>query len=181
MRRRQPSTRASAHTCAPCELTPSLGPRPRNYRCDELHDCNQDCAITCIGVACSDAAALAGDTAEGAKPIRELCHLTRGPVIFSLYARTHPGPEPYSDYRTDTPRTERALAGLYMLRKNSGPGRKDVPQGTSGAKSPKYSQSFTARLKSCPDTKQSFCAACLAASREKSDLAPRTDWAKSRA
>ena len=71
----------------PCESTPSLGPQPRNYRCDELHDCNQDCAITCIGVACSDAAALADDTAEGAKPIRELCHLTRGPVIFSLYVR----------------------------------------------------------------------------------------------
>jgi hypothetical protein len=28
--------------------------------------------------------------------------------------------------------------------------------------SPTYSQSFTARLKSCPDTKQRFSAACLA-------------------
>jgi hypothetical protein len=28
--------------------------------------------------------------------------------------------------------------------------------------SPTYSQSFTARLKSCPDTKQSFFAACEA-------------------
>jgi len=33
---------------------------------------------------------------------------------------------------------------------------------TSGAKAPTYSQSFTARLKSCPDTKPSFFASCSA-------------------
>jgi len=83
--------------------------------------------------------------------------------------------------------------GLHRLRKNSGPGRKDVLQGLNhecpphgqlfgtayatfftesrrhlarGAQlkpairgSPTYPQSFTARLKSCPDTKQSFSAA----------------------
>jgi len=42
--------------------------------------------------------------------------------------------------------------GFNRLRKNSGPGRKDVPQGLK----PTYSQSFTARLKSCPDTKTEF-------------------------
>ena len=37
---------------------------------------------------------------------------------------------------------------------------------TSGAKAPTYSQPFTARLKSGPDTKQSFCADCKASTAQ---------------
>ena len=36
--------------------------------------------------------------------------------------------------------------------------------------SPTYSQSFTARLKSCPDTKQSFSAACKGRTLQKDEF-----------
>jgi hypothetical protein len=50
------------------------------------------------------------------------------------------------------------MYGLNRLRKNSGPGRKDVPQGLK----PNTFLIIYARLKSCPDTKQCFSAACEA-------------------
>src|SRR5882757_1994174 len=50
------------------------------------------------------------------------------------------------------------VARLNRLVKNSGPGKKDVPQGLK----PNVFSFRMARLKSCPDTKPSFSAACEA-------------------